>query len=408
MRKMHDALLLQFDFVDSVPILPILKKRFLPPEQQKNALASLRLDLCLVSADAFFAGLRRHSQHKHRYLEEFSFFIYTLDRAIQDVLADKNEETKEQILTKLPTEYQGFADVFSKVESSALPPHRPIDHKVELLPDAAPLKAHPLYSMSANQLVALKKYLTKALRKEWIVPSAAEYGSPVLFAKKPNGGLRFCVNYRAVNARSKKDVYPLPLISETLERIGKAKLFIKFDVRNTFYRIRMDPGLKDIITFRTRFGQYKYQIFPFGLTGGLSIFQRYINSVLFPYLDEFGTAYVNDILIFSKDPVEHHKHVTQVLEKLRLAGLQADIKKSEFSVIKTKFLGYIISTNGITVDPDKVSAITDWERFTKIKELQSFLGFCNFYRLFIEDFSRIAKPLHRLTAAIKWEWTQEH
>jgi hypothetical protein len=122
--------------------------------------------------------------------------------------------------------------------------------------------------------------------------------------------------------------------------------------------------------------------------------------VLFPYLNEFCTAYVNDILIFSKNPIEYHKHVTQVLKKLRSAGLQADIKKSEFSVIRTKFLGYIISTNGVAVDPDKVSAIANWERPTKVKELQSFLGFCNFYRLFIEDYSRIAKPLHRLTAAI--------
>jgi hypothetical protein len=96
-----------------------------------------------------------------------------------------------------------------------------------------------------------------------------------------------------------------------------------------------------------------------------------------------------------------------VLEKLKSAGLQANIKKSEFSVTKIKFLEYIISTEGIAVDPDKISAVIKWERPTRVKELQSFLGFCNFYRLFIEDFSRVAKFLHRLTAAIKWEWTQE-
>jgi hypothetical protein len=129
--------------------------------------------------------------------------------------------------------------------------------------------------------------------------------------------------------------------------------------------------------------------------------------VLFPYLDEFCTAYVNNILIFSKNSAKYHEHVTQVLEKLRSAGLQANIRKSEFSVTKTKFLKYIISTKGITVDSDKISAVIKWERPTRVKELQSFLGFCNFYRLFIEDFSRVAKPLHRLTAAIEWEWTQE-
>jgi hypothetical protein len=308
-------------------MLLVIKKRFLTPERRKKAIANLGFDLCIISSDAFFAGLRRHAQHKYRYTEEFLFFINMLDRAIEDVFAKEDEETREQILTKLPGKYQNFADMFSKNESSILPPYRPIDHKVELLPNAAPLKVHSLYSMSANQLIALKKYLTKALRKKWIVPNAAEYGSPVLFAKKPNGELRFCVNYRAINARLKKDVYPLPLIFETLDRFRKAKLFTKLDVRNAFHRIRINPGSEKITTFRTRFGQYKYQILPFKFTSGPSIFQRYINSVLFLYLNEFCTAYVNDILIFSENPIEYHKYVTQMLEKLRLAGLQANIKK---------------------------------------------------------------------------------
>jgi hypothetical protein len=227
-------------------------------ERRKKAIANLGLNLCIVSGDAFFAKLRRHAQHKHRYAEEFSFSINMLDRAIEEILAEENEETREQILTKLPGKYQNFADVFSKSESNILLSYRPIDHKVELLPDATPLKAHFLYSISANQLIALKEYLTEALRKEWIVPNAAEYGFPVLFAKKPNDGLRFYVNYRAMNARSKKNMYPLPLIFETLDRLGKTKLFIKLDVRNAFYRIRMNPGSEEITIFRTRFGQYKY------------------------------------------------------------------------------------------------------------------------------------------------------
>jgi hypothetical protein len=161
MRKIYNALLLQFDFSDSVSILPIAKKRFLTPECRKKAIANLELDLCIISGDAFFAGLRRYAQHKHRYAEEFLFSINMLDRAIENVFAKKDEETKKQILTKLPGEYQNFADVFSKSESSILPLHRPIDHKVELLPDATPLKAYSLYSMSANQLIALKNILQK-------------------------------------------------------------------------------------------------------------------------------------------------------------------------------------------------------------------------------------------------------
>jgi hypothetical protein len=131
-------------------MLPITKKRFLTFERRKKAIANLELDLCIVSSDAFFAGLRRYAQHKHRYTEEFLFFINMLNRAIEDVLAEKDEGTRKQILTKLSGEYQNFADVFSKSESSILPSHRSIDHKVELLPNAALFKAHFLYSMSAD------------------------------------------------------------------------------------------------------------------------------------------------------------------------------------------------------------------------------------------------------------------
>jgi aspartokinase-like uncharacterized kinase len=155
MRKMHNALLLQFDFSNSVSVLPVAKKRSLTLERRKKAIASLKLNLCIISGDAFFAKLRRHAQHKYRYTEEFSFSINMLDRAIKNVLVKENEETREQILKKLSGEYQNFADVFLKNESSILLPHRLIDHKVELLPDATPLKAYSLYSMSANQLIAL-------------------------------------------------------------------------------------------------------------------------------------------------------------------------------------------------------------------------------------------------------------
>ena len=122
-----------------------------------------------------------------------------------------------------------------------------------------------------------------------------------------------------------------------------------------------------------------------------------MNDVLFDYLDDFCTAYLDDILIYSENELEHESHVKKVLERLRKAGLQADIKKSEFSVKKTKYLGFIISTDGIQVDPEKIEVIQAWKPPTTVKGVQSFLGFCNFYRRFIQDYGRIARPLTRLT-----------
>jgi hypothetical protein len=195
-----------------------------------------------------------------------------LNRAIENILRSKNEATRKQILAKLPPNYADFVNVFSKSQSDELPPHRPSDHKIELLPDATPLGAHPLYSMSTEQLVAFKEYLTENLRKKWIIPSGAKYGSPVLFAKKPNGGLRLCVDYRKLNARIRKNTYFLLLIGETLKRINRARIYIKLDIRQTFHSIRISEKSENLTTFRIRFGQYKYKILPFGFCNNLNTF----------------------------------------------------------------------------------------------------------------------------------------
>jgi hypothetical protein len=154
-----------------------------------------------------------------------------LNRAIENAFRLKNEITREQILAKFPFNYADFVDVFSKSQNDELPSHRSLNHKIELLPNATFLRAHPLYSMSIEQLVALKEYLTENLRKKWIVPSGAKYDSLVLFAKKPNGGFRLCVNYRKLNARTRKNTYFLPLIKEILKRISCARVYIKLNIR---------------------------------------------------------------------------------------------------------------------------------------------------------------------------------
>jgi hypothetical protein len=177
-----------------------------------------------------------------------------LNRAIENAFRLKNEATRKQILAKLSFNYADFMDVFSKNQNDELPPHRPLNHKIELLPNAIFLRAYPLYSMSIEQLVALKEYLTENLRKEWIIPNGAEYGFPVLFAKKPNDGLRLCVNYRELNARIRKNMYFLPLIEKTLKRISRVRVYIKLNIRQAFYRIRISEKSEDLTIFRTRFG----------------------------------------------------------------------------------------------------------------------------------------------------------
>ena len=295
----------------------------------------------------------------------------------------------------VPSEYHDFLDVFDKQAANVLPPHRSYDHKIELEPHVTPLKSR-LYPMSQYKLEKAKQYIEENLKKGFITPSNAAYSSPILFAAKANGDLRFCMDYRKLNALSKKDRYPLPLIDETLARLAGCKFITKFDIIAAFNKLRMHPDSEDYTTFTTAMGAYKYLVLPFGLTGGPASFQHYINDTLLPFLNDFVQAYLDDIIIYSKTRKEHTQHVRQVLAKLREAGLQVDVKKSEFYVQETTFLGLLISIEGLKINPEKVATVLDWSTPTNLREVQSFIGFCNFYRRFIKDFSKIARALTRL------------
>ena len=201
--------------------------------------------------------------------------------------------------------------------------------------------------MSPEELDAVKRYLDSHLAKRFIQASSASYSLPVLFVKKPGGGIRFCVDYRRLNAITKKNRYPIPFIEETLAQLEGAKYFTKIDIHQAFYQIRMSEDSEKLITFLTRFGAFKYLVMPFGLCNGPASWQHLINDILFEFLYCFVQAYLDDILIYNKTLKEYHFHVCQVLQRLREAGLQADIDKCEFHVQETKFLGLIVSIEGI-------------------------------------------------------------
>ena len=335
------------------------------------------------------------------FIELFEDLLPEVATASPDDIAQeqaKRSAPEIDLWKALPQELHDLMDFFSKAAADELPPHRNCDHKIELEEGAQhKLKPAPLFRMSTEELKVLKTWLTENLSKGFISASSAPYASPVMFVKKPGGGLRFCVDYRRLNALTKKNGTPIPLIDETLAQIFGCQLITKIDIRHAFNRIRIAEGHEDLTTFRTRFGSYKSLVLPFGLTGGPGTFQAYINEVLFDYLHKFVTTYLDDILIYSKNRKEHVKHVRQVLIKLRDAGLQADVSKCEFFVTETKFLGIILSINGIRMDPAKVKAILDWEAPTTVTEILRFNGFCNFYRRFIKGYSKIARPYINLT-----------
>ena len=190
-----------------------------------------------------------------------------------------------------------------------------------------------------------------------------------------------------------------------MANIAGCKVMTKLDIRKAFNRIRVAEDSEDLLTFCTPVGNFKPTVMGFGPCNGPATFQRYINETLFEYLNVFCTAYLDDILIYSQNLEEHQEHVKLVLQRLIGAGLEVDIRKCEFHVKKTKFLGLIVSTDGLEMDPEKIDVIKNWEVPTNITEAQGFIGFCNFYRRFIEAFSKVMRPTIELTKKEpKFEW----
>jgi len=211
--------------------------------------------------------------------------------------------------------------------------------------------------MIIEKLFVIKTYILNNLYKGFIKHSQAPFATPVFFIKKPDGSLRFCIDFCKLNDLICKNRYPLFLIDETLVRLDTTKIFTKLNIYQTFHCIRIDKQLEELTIFKTRYNTYKYKVLPFGLTNGPAIYQRYINDVLFEYLDNFYSAYLNNILIYSFNILEYKKYIYKILMRLRNVGLQIDIKKCKFNVTKTKYLGFIIRVNGIEVDSAKINVV---------------------------------------------------
>lgn len=308
----------------------------------------------------------------------------------------------------IPPEFHEFKSVFDRQAAKELSPHRTWDHKIELLEGSKLPRTEQLRRMVPEELEVLKEWLEENLEKGWITPSSFEFASPILFVRKPNGGLRVCVDYRKLNEITKKSKYPLPLITETIARVCKAKIFSKFDIIAAFNRLRMHQDSENLTTFATRYGTYKFRVMPFGLCGGPGSYQQWMNDN-FMDLADFMSIYLDDILVFSKNRKEHTQHVQQVLQRLKELGIEADILKSEFYVTRTKYLGVILDAedSSLQMDPAKVKVVKEWPKPVKgenkaagsaadIRGVRQFIGFIGFYRRFIKNFAKLARPLYNL------------
>jgi transposase InsO family protein len=233
--------------------------------------------------------------------------------------------------------------------------------------------------------------------------------SPVFFIKKKDGSLRLVQDYRALNAMTVKNKYPLPLISELIEKLRGAKYFTKLDVRWGFQNVRMKEGDEWKAAFRTNRGLFEPLVMFFGLTNSPATFQTMMNDIFRELIMEgVVVVYLDDILIYTETIEEHREVTRRVMELLQKHKLFLKPDKCEFEKTKVEYLGVIISHNSVEMDPIKVAGVADWPAPATKKEVQSFLGFTNFYRRFIQDFSYHARPLFDLTKKdAKWIWSEE-
>lgn len=298
----------------------------------------------------------------------------------------------------LPKEVADYADVASEKAAGILPENKVTDHAIEI--EGEPPYG-PLYNLSTRELETLRRYLDDALAKGWIRHSTSPAGAPVLFVPKKDGTLRLCVDYRALNKITISNRHALPLISETLDRLAGAKVFTKLDLKDAYHRIRIRRGDEWKTAFRTRYGHFEYTVMPFGLSNAPATFQAYINRAMAGIIDVFCVVYLDDILIYSQDLEEHWKQVRQVLWRLRKYSLYINRKKCEFATRKVEFLGFIISEKGVEMDRQRVETIELWPTPKTFRDIQVFIGFTNFYRRFIHQYSKIAGPLTSLLKGSK-------
>jgi hypothetical protein len=307
----------------------------------------------------------------------------------------------------VPKELHEYLKVFEKKASERMPIRKPWDHAIETV-EGYQAKKSKIYPTSPEEQKEISDFLTDQTRKGYIRPSKSPQTSPVFFVGKKDGKKRMVQDYRYLNENTIKNNYPLPLIGDLVDKVGKAKLFTKLDLRWGYNNIRIKEGDEWKAAFTTPFGSFEPLVMYFGLTNSPATFQTMMNEIFKDMIHEGKiVVYIDDILIYTDTMEGHVEIVKEVLKRLEENDLFVKPEKCSFWVEEVEFLGMIIGKNGIRMSPDKVDAVLKWPVPRKVREVQQFLGLANYYRRFIQAFASIAKPLHNLVKKDQqWRWAR--
>jgi hypothetical protein len=319
---------------------------------------------------------------------------------------------EQQTEAQLPLEYQEFAWLFSDEAADRFPPSREWDHAIDLKPGAPDALDCKVYPMTRDEDTVLERFLDEMVAKGYIRPLKSPYTSPFFFVKKKDGKLRPVQDYRQLNSHTVRNKYPLPLIAQLISDLSRAHIFSKVDVRQGYNNIWIKKGDEWKATFKTKFGHWEPLVMFFGLTNSPSTFQEMMNVIYKEVIEKHaarGTIiriYMDDITITTTGTLQDH--IDAVRDVLRVAeqhDLYFKLSKCTFHTSSIDYLGVIIEKGMTHMDPVKIAGIKNWPIPTKVKDIWSFLGFCNFYRPFIRGFAHLARPLNELTRKdAEWSW----
>ncbi|GJT89866.1 putative reverse transcriptase domain-containing protein [Tanacetum coccineum] len=325
---------------------------------------------------------------------------------LAQISAKKEEDKSERKQIEDVPIIRDFPKVFPE-DLPGLPPARPVEFQIDLIPEAVPVALAP-YRLALSEMKELSEQLQELSDKGFIRPSSSPWGAPILFVKKKDGSFRMFIDYHELNKLTVKNRYPLPRIDNLFDQLQGSSIYSKIDLRSGYHQLRVREQDIPKTAFQTRYGHYEFQVMPFGLTNAPAVFMDLMNRVCKPYLDKFVIVFIDDILIYSKDEREHEEHLKAILELLKKEKLYAKFSKCEFWISKVQFLGHVIDSRGIHVDPAKIESIKDWASPKTPTEIRQFLGLAGYYRRFIKGFSKIAKSMTKLTQkGIKFDWGEK-
>src|SRR6266404_4727531 len=339
--------------------------------------------------------------------------ILTEETTINSILMDLAQQV-EQYMAKIevPEKYAQHAKVFSEEASQRFPPKRPWDHAIKLKPETPDMIDCKIYPLMQEEDKALVVFLDKQLKKGYIQPSKSPYASPFFFIKKKDGKLCPVQDYRRLNEHTIRNRYPLPFIPDLISQVQDAHIFTKFDVCWGYNNIRIKAGDEEKGAFKTKYGLFELLVMFFSLMNSPSTFQTMMNHI-FRNLHvkhlQTGTriiVYMDDILIATSSTLSDHEHAVHgVLHRLGDHDLYLKPEKCIWETPSVDYLGVILEKGVTHMDPIKISGIADWPIPKTVKDVRSFLGFCNFYRAFIRGFANIARLLNQLTRKdVEWTW----